>query len=116
MLKKQSPKLCEYGEQLYGHYAKNKDEFAKTLISELVASKKVLNQCPSVGIVTGRDNMKTYTFTSPTPDLVDPVLRELKIKFIRDNQIEANSTYFIDLEPESSLVTEISNHDDYAQL
>lgn len=54
--------LCDFGKQLYDHYFKNKDEFAKKIIGELVAAKTAINKCPSVGMVTGRDNMKTYTF------------------------------------------------------
>jgi hypothetical protein len=62
LLTKPTPVLCDFGKQLYDHYFKNKDEFAKKIIGELVAAKTAINKCPSVGMVTGRDNMKTYTF------------------------------------------------------
>ena len=48
-------------------------------------SKKVLNSSPTIGMVTGRDNMKTYTFTSQRPYLVDPILRDMEIKFVREH-------------------------------
>lgn len=67
-------------------------------MTQLIVSKKVLNQSPQVGIVTGRDNMKTYTFTTSSPYVVDPILRELEIKFVRERANEI-TTYLIDLEP-----------------
>jgi hypothetical protein len=48
--------------------------------------------------VTGRDNMKTYTFTTSSPYVVDPILRDLEIKFVRERANEI-TTYLIDLEP-----------------
>jgi hypothetical protein len=35
-------------------------------------------------MVTGRDNMKTYTFQTKKQFVVDPLLRDLGIKFVRE--------------------------------
>jgi len=40
--------------------------------------------------------------------LVDPILRELEIKFVRD-RIDNSSTYLIDLEPLSHHLHELQN-------
>jgi hypothetical protein len=51
-------------------------------------------------MVTGRDNMKTYQFTTKATYTVDPILRNLDILFVRE-RVGDDSTYLIDLETTS---------------
>ena len=74
-------------------------------------TKKVQNSSPTIGMVTGRDNMKTYTFTTARPYKVDPVLRDLEIKFVRmANADKSHSQYLIDLEPFSPHISTLMEH------
>ena len=64
-----------------------------------------------MGIVTGRDNMKTYTFQTNKPFAVDPLLRDLGIKFVREKTGKEN-TYLIDLEPLSPHIQTLKENEE----
>lgn len=103
-------------ERLVDFYQKQdeqiKNTFFKNVMTQLILSKKILNSSPTIGMVTGRDNMKTFTFTTKRPFAVDPILRDLEIKFVREhNKDEDHSEYLIDLEPMSPHITTLSEHD-----
>lgn len=81
-------------------------------MTQLILSKKVMNTSPTIGMVTGRDNMKTYTFKTTKPYVVDPILRELEIKFVREHDKDTDhSQYLIDLEPMSPHITTLMEHE-----
>jgi len=44
--------------------AKTKQNFLENVLGELIHSKIEQNKTQTVGLVTGRDNMKTYMFSS----------------------------------------------------
>jgi hypothetical protein len=89
-----------------------KNTFFRNIMTQLILSKKVMNTSPTIGMVTGRDNMKTYTFKTTKPYVVDPILRELEIKFVREHDKESDhSQYLVDLEPMSPHITTLMEHD-----
>lgn len=61
--------------------------------------------------MTGRDNMKTYTFQTKNSYIVDPLLRDLGIKFVRE-KIGNQTTYLIDLEPMSPHIQTLKENDE----
>jgi len=86
----------------------HKDTFVNNLVTELVNAKKCLNLTPQIGFVTGRDNMKTFSFDTDAPNLIDPYLRELGVKFVRDRINSKLYTYMVDLEPSSPHIASLT--------
>lgn len=80
-------------------------------MTQLVNTKKEMNQSPQAGMVTGKDNMKTYTFTAKGTQLTDSILSDLDIKFVRQ-RVEDGSQYLIDLEPMSPKVSLLRDHEE----
>jgi len=102
-------------ERLVDFYSKQdeavKNNFFRNVMTQLIVSKKILNSSPTIGMVTGRDNMKTYTFFTSSPYSCDPILRDLEIKFVRENDKETgNSQYLLDLEPSSPHFNTLMEH------
>lgn len=94
--------------------------FFKNMMGELLAAKRVLNHSPQVGIVTGRDNMKTYSFThdidADVAKEMDEYLRDHQIKFVREKTEGKYNTYLVDLEPMSTHVSLLEEKCTGAQL
>ena len=44
--------------------------------------------------------MNTFMFTHDKPFLIDPILRDLSIKFVRE-KVEGVHTYLVDIQPMS---------------
>lgn len=91
-----------------------KENFFRNMMFQLMQSRKTETATPTTGMVTGRDGFKTYSFTTKQPYVVEPVLRQMGIYYVRDILNDKTTMQFvIDIEEESGSVADLSNHPDF---